>query len=456
MRRAAAFRVFLVTVGALGAGFLLSGCFPLAAPPPPMERFDNPPYTRIVDGVKPDPVAAAANIPAFPAGMKAAFFATADDQVRAVYCDRPLIIRPRAPVRRLRVQIASAEGGIVLHGVSVAMATSTKVGGIELAQAEGTVVTESHGAALPTEAATGHVAAAEQTGGMTGAAAAGEVEVATADTGQSMVVAEGPQVGQAVESTTMRTAESELAIGEDIEIAASLRARMDKDLFRIFTGRDLLRIVQDKDLLRLLIDRSIVQILRDKDALAALREKDLLEVFLERLTLPAYFDKDGKAIKLDKTFAVSATERDRIIDLVERGGKLAGLLTGPASAGRRAASRPAAGATYGGRLTLEAIPMGVYYGHKMGLMISLTNTGGGALFDTAIFNGLPARTQFVRFAVDAEAARGYFPYFSKRRKTIVVKLDRPIAPGESFRILVVLRADPWLLSTPAIVPVSLD
>ena len=180
-------------------------------------------------------------------------------------------------------------------------------------------------------------------------------------------------------------------------------------------------------------------------------EVPLLEVFLERLTLPAYFDKDGKAIKLDKTFAVSATERDRIIDLVERGGKLAGLLTGPASAGRRAASRPAADATYGGRMTLEAIPLGVYYGHKMGLMISLTNTGGGALFDTAIFNGLPAHTQFVRFAVDAEAARGYFPYFSKRRKTIVVKLDRPIAPGESFRILVVLRADPWLLNTPATV-----
>jgi hypothetical protein len=187
---------------------------------------------------------------------------------------------------------------------------------------------------------------------------------------------------------------------------------------------------------------------RSVDGFTGLVDLAIVRAIFGSEAVSTFYDQDNNVFVLDESYVITLDEREQIMKLVEEGGSLTLLLNRPASDHFRREKVPPPDAVYAGQLQLTFVPDRLYYGHEVGLAITLKNTGAAPIYDAVICNGVPQNTGFVRFWVEGEATRGFFAYYSKTRRLIFVKVYRPIQPGESFRILAILRADPWTLERP--------
>ena len=97
-------------------------------------------------------------------------------------------------------------------------------------------------------------------------------------------------------------------------------------------------------------------------------------------------------------------------------------------------------------LVVSAFPEeNVHHGHELVIAVAIENRGDTPLYDAVVVNGIPANTTFVRFPITDTRTRGFLHFHLAGERSIVWKLYRPLAPGETFKATFVVRLDPWLV-----------
>ncbi len=354
---------------------------------PPLEGFLTAPYDQIVDGLKPHLPTVPTKIPTLQAGQKVAFFAASDDdKILQSFCPDKLVIRPQVPKVARTLRMLHSQGGIELEISEVSLNLAQGDSGIELEQAE--------------------------------------VQVRSS-TGSGRMTAEEHVVHQELETAAggHRTVEQKAKVSRVLTPVSEMHTEQAFEIARIASERGWFGRLLDEDMIALLEEEKIIA---------------------------GFYDSEDNLLADESVTIVALDERQQIIRMLQLGGDLADLIHRDISADYRTELQLPADAACKGKLEIESFTKAVYYGHEFGLKIVLTNTGDAPLFDATIFNELPANCEFVRFGVEAKTAAGFFPIYheSDTRKLILVKLYRPIRPGESFKIAVLLRAGAWSIPAP--------
>ena len=430
---------------------LLVGC---ATAFPRLDGFLVPPYAQIVDGLRPSFEGVPERLPALERGQKVVFHVGADGGIGRLVCSGPLVVRPAVPstaeeigrlelqadvnMARRTVEVRSAAGSSGVRSTTDGLSVlgSSGSANISLADASRSVGTSAGGAQQ------GLAVAARQT---QQARATGSQTASLAEAGAGGVQRGEDVLRGAAGSTSGTRARAERGDESETDSDALPRADTSVGALSGVAGGQVLQTEAALRSGRLLTAEYNLPgpgSFRAGGATGQFIDDDLLRALIEN-ELTGYFDSDVMRVLDEMAVLVPLVERERLIRMLREGVPLAELLDSDLSAAFRQRLRPPAGARCQAEVRLETTQDVVWYGHYFGLLITVENTGDAPVFDALILNGLPRHTSFVRFALPEEGTRGFTQCYLPENQLVAVRLYRPIMPGESFKVTVVLRAAAW-------------
>ena len=348
--------------------------------------FDVAPFEKIVDGYNCGLTEVPEVLPEMQPGQKIVFFATARGEILMSSCEEICTVTPEIPEVFLPLAHTSSEGGLVLASEKLSLAKTDKSGVLAL---------EEETTQIASTEVTGDLQTVEET-------LSQETSSATGD--------------QRIVSTVVETADEIESVGTAEIVTETVLATEN-------------------------IQQGGFMSLSDDDLVAMLEEENIIAGF---------YDSQDNLLVYESETILTAEEREQIINLLVSKGKLSELVNRNLSATARTGVEIPAVADHASVVSISSVSSTTYFGHEFALTISLANTGNTPIFDALILNGLPENTTFVRFACRASKVSGYIPVYHEfsDQKLIFVKLYRPIAPGETFKITVLLRAAPWPILSP--------
>jgi len=380
---------------------------------------DQPPYERIEDGLQPVLHHESPEVPLLKPGEKVAFFAQANGKIKTAFCtDLATAVarlpRTEAVVARSsgesRVDIQTAETVLLRVGDKgeLPMAVSTShllsqrgLGEMQIAAAHESAQTLRHEGSLATTTAR-LATAAEHGHGSHLTAAQTQSAQQTAGAGGTVTEQFASRTKPPTENTSTRQIEHAMA---------SLHAKERTGKFNSLTGESPI------------------------DPLAG------------NYSMAGFYGSSDILIIDESLLLVPSNEREELLRILRQGGPLASLINRDISAHYRTQTKLTNQPEYACAMNVTFHPEHFYHGQKLCLQITVKNTGNAPLFDMLVLNELPANTDFASFTVDPGSTRGFLPGFIQvaGRNLIFLKLYRPLAPGDSFRLPVILKAKPWVL-----------
>ncbi len=97
--------------------------------------------------------------------------------------------------------------------------------------------------------------------------------------------------------------------------------------------------------------------------------------------------------------------------------------------------------------SFHLLPEPRFHGSLGALYMTISNKGTKPIYDLLMIVAVPENTEFTHFLNPTPYARGYLNEIHSASKSIVIKLYRPIMPGQTFSNIILLTMDKWLVST---------
>lgn len=96
--------------------------------------------------------------------------------------------------------------------------------------------------------------------------------------------------------------------------------------------------------------------------------------------------------------------------------------------------------------TYQLLPEPLYHGSTRALRISIKNTSEVPIYDMLIAFAIPANTTFTRFIDATPSEKGYFNRYMAAQDMLMMKIYRPIMPGQTFNNIVLLELNSWTVA----------
>jgi len=192
-----------------------------------------------------------------------------------------------------------------------------------------------------------------------------------------------------------------------------------------------------------LVDESSLMALFDESLLEYFSGENYLSGFSESGELVAFSGNKIMEGKWDQSqFVPDLEEQNAFKKLIISQPKIMQLLDRPFSRVFRE-DQSAKGKFYQSDITFEFIPKEKYHGHPVGAMVSIANKGDAYMYDATVVWGIPEHSKFLEFFEKDTYSKGFSAHHLEDLNLVLLKLYRPIAPGETFKSLVFFTLDPW-------------
>jgi len=180
----------------------------------------------------------------------------------------------------------------------------------------------------------------------------------------------------------------------------------------------------------------------DKDGLVPISEEDWIKILNDAGMLSGIYGADLLKQLIDSQYIPTLEEHGLLKLLLEENGELLSILDRDFSREFRK-DKSDTGNRYALEVDLNVNPGMVCHGHLFDLGLDIYNTGDATIYDMVVVLSVPENTDFNRFNIDDVSGNGLVHYYLEDRNLLLIKVYRPLNPGETLRDSAKLRMDPW-------------
>ncbi len=188
--------------------------------------------------------------------------------------------------------------------------------------------------------------------------------------------------------------------------------------------------------------------LDDYDTLQILLGESFLDAFIEMaFNLIGISEFDSVEAIVDERYIPTVEEITEFTETLLRNGDLSQLLNRPFSSGFTSLDAGVQKTVSNIETAYAFLPDELYHGATGILVTSFTNKSSVPIYDMLVVLAVPKNTTFNRFLNQTPYEKGYLNEFIPGKNQLVMKLYKPILPGETFTNMTVLSTAKWTAET---------
>lgn len=421
---------------------------------PPLDFFLNMPYDKFVSGKAPELEKPPEKLPALAQGEIVVFFLTNKNEIKLSLPKKEHSFMLSSPQKNLNMDIFVKKQGVdVFKGKKIFSPSVHEQVNIALKKDQVTYDTVKGNVSINLLAVVRKESIVSQKADIKTKVSSVGVKVENSKSANIKVKESGVAIKQEASGLDVATTSSELIVekqdaGVQIEFGAkdSVHLEVSGDQGGDTTTAVVIsapHVSGTAELGGTLVDESSLMVLFDESLLEYFSGENYLSGFNDSGELVAFSGSKIMEGKWDQSqFVPDLEEQNAFKELINSEPEIMQLLDRPFSRVFRE-DQTAKGEFYQCDISFEFIPKAKYHGHPVGAMISITNKGNAYMYDATVAWGIPQHSKFLEFFEKDTYSKGFSAHHLENLNLVLLKLYRPIAPGETFKSLVFFTLDPW-------------